>query len=147
MKELRTHIDIRAPKSKVWDILMDFEQYPEWNPFIRKISGKNTVGSPLSVDLLLPGSKSEMTMTPVVVESKENNVFAWLGSLGIKGLFDGNHIFELSATENGCRFIHRERFTGILAVLIFGIIGKKTQRGFQNMNEALRQLAEEPTAT
>jgi hypothetical protein len=37
--QIKTEIPIGAPASAVWSILMDFERYPEWNPFIKKISG------------------------------------------------------------------------------------------------------------
>ena len=36
-KQIKTSIHINATKEKVWEILMDFEKYPEWNPFIKSI--------------------------------------------------------------------------------------------------------------
>ena len=38
-------IEIAAPPTAVWAILMDFDRYPEWNPFIVKISGDRTGSS------------------------------------------------------------------------------------------------------
>jgi uncharacterized protein YndB with AHSA1/START domain len=38
-KEIITGIEINAPPSHVWQILTDFEKYPTWNPFIKRISG------------------------------------------------------------------------------------------------------------
>jgi uncharacterized protein YndB with AHSA1/START domain len=31
-KTLETHIEIEAPKEKVWGLLTDFPAYPQWNP-------------------------------------------------------------------------------------------------------------------
>lgn len=40
MTELNTEIEIRASAEKVRNVLMDFDAYPKWNPFVREISGK-----------------------------------------------------------------------------------------------------------
>jgi hypothetical protein len=40
VKILESEIVIQAAAERIWDILMDFESYPEWNPFIRNIAGK-----------------------------------------------------------------------------------------------------------
>ena len=37
--ELRAEIEIDADPDSVWAVLMDFEAYPEWNPFIQPIEG------------------------------------------------------------------------------------------------------------
>ncbi|MBI4544746.1 MAG: SRPBCC family protein [Gemmatimonadetes bacterium] len=39
MKELYAEIDIEASAERVWQVLTDFAAYPEWNPFMRSISG------------------------------------------------------------------------------------------------------------
>jgi len=37
MLELRTDIEIDAPVERVWEVLTDFDRFPDWNPFIRKV--------------------------------------------------------------------------------------------------------------
>ena len=49
MKEIRTEIIINSKPEKVWDILTDFERHPEWNPFIKSISGNKKVGEHLAI--------------------------------------------------------------------------------------------------
>ena len=39
MREIKTEILIKAPIEKIWAVLVDFSNYSEWNPFIRKIEG------------------------------------------------------------------------------------------------------------
>ena len=39
MKELRREVEIAAPAERVWSVLVDFDAYPDWNPFIRSIQG------------------------------------------------------------------------------------------------------------
>ncbi len=41
MKSLETDIIINAPIDPVWNILVDFDSYPEWNPFIKSFMEKS----------------------------------------------------------------------------------------------------------
>lgn len=41
---ISTEIDIAAPPSAVWSALTDYERYPDWNPFIIKVSGSKEGG-------------------------------------------------------------------------------------------------------
>lgn len=139
MKIIETSIRIEAAASVIWDILMDFENYPNWNPFITYISGAQEIHGKLKVHIQPPASKA-MTFTPVVIKHLPNQIFSWKGKLGIQGLFDGTHTFELKSNENDVTtFIHRESFTGILVSFINL---HATKKGFESMNAALKKLAE-----
>lgn len=121
---------------------MDFEGHPEWNPFILKISGIQKEGERLAVTMKPPGSSSGMTFKPVILRLDPNREFRWQGSLGFKGIFDGEHYFLLRETSpNSTEFIHGEKFGGFLVPFMSGML-KKTQEGFELMNEALKQECE-----
>lgn len=113
-KELRTEIDIGAPVERVWQALMDFPAVPEWNPFIRRIRGELHIGSRLEV-FLQPSGTRGMRFRPTVKKVEPNRELRWLGHLGIPGLFDGEHIFELEpAGPDRTHFVQRELFRGLL---------------------------------
>ena len=44
-RRIATAIDIDAPADAIWRVLVDFPAYPEWNPFIRRITGEAKVGA------------------------------------------------------------------------------------------------------
>lgn len=44
-------LPIAASAQVVWDVLVDFDRYIEWNPFCVKASGVLEVGEPLSMKL------------------------------------------------------------------------------------------------
>ena len=44
-------VQIAAPAQVVWDVLVDFDRYSEWNPFCVEASGVLEVGKPLSMKL------------------------------------------------------------------------------------------------
>ena len=142
MKQLKTEITIKATKERVWSILMDFERYHEWNPFIQSIIGRAAAGETLTNTLKLEGQKTQQ-FKPKVLTVKENKEFRWLGHLFIPGLFDGEHYFIIEESgDNQVRFVQGEKFGGIFSGLIMNMIGEKTRQGFMAMNEALRKRAE-----
>jgi uncharacterized protein YndB with AHSA1/START domain len=54
MKEIYTEIEINASAGIVWDILTDFDNFPNWNPFIKKISGILQEGERIEVFIKPP---------------------------------------------------------------------------------------------
>lgn len=142
-RSIKTEITIDAPVGKVWSILMDHKSYPDWNPFIKKISGSTTVGNNLQVTVQGQGN-DPMDFTPEVLVNEDNLEFRWVGKLGIKGIFDGEHYFLLEEIRpNQTRFVHGENFTGLLSGLLLKMILEDTEAGFKSMNEALKTRAEE----
>lgn len=142
MKSLETKINISASAEKVWEVLTDFDSYPEWNPFVIKLSGNTEVGNQIVVNLKLENNDPQK-FKPEVLVKDENREFRWVGKLFIKGLFDGEHFFQLKEVENGVEFIHGENFSGVLVGPIMSLIGDKTEAGFNAMNEALKTRVEQ----
>jgi hypothetical protein len=141
MAEIRTEIEIDAPAERVWAILTDFDRFPEWNPFIRKIAGKAEPGAKLEVRIE-PQSGRGMTFRPTVLAAEPQRELRWLGRVLLPGLFDGEHSFRLEPFAGGrVRFVQSERFSGVLVPLFRGTLGR-TEEGFVQMNEALKRQAE-----
>jgi len=44
-----TYIDINAPPNRVWEVLVDFPAWKEWNPFIPSTTGQLDVGADLRI--------------------------------------------------------------------------------------------------
>ena len=71
------------------------------------------------------------------------NEFRWLGSLIFPGIFDGEHIFQLEQiNDSKTKFIHRENFSGLLVPLFWKSLNTNTRKGFEEMNEALKERIE-----
>ena len=143
MKELRTAIEISASAEEIWKVLTDFETFPAWNPFIQSIAGQAITGNRLNVRIVPPGGQA-MTFRPTVTQVKVNRELRWLGHLGLPGIFDGEHIFELEPlSEQRTKFVQRECFKGILLPLLWKTLNSKTRKGFEQMNQRLKQRTEQ----
>lgn len=138
---LRTTIDIDAPPSVVWDVLVDLEAYAEWNPFVVSASGSVATGERLVNRIEPPGGRG-MTFKPTVTEVEDQRTFEWLGRLGLPGIFDGRHRFELSERDGGTTFEHSEEFSGILVRFMRKSLDSHSLDGFDAMNAALKERAE-----
>jgi len=142
MKELRSQIEIEATAERVWQVLTDFAAYPEWNPFIRRVNGQPEVEEQLVVRMKPSGTRG-MTFRPTVMKAEPNRQLRWLGHLLVPGIFDGEHIFEIEELgSERVLFIQREVFKGLLVPLLDRAFYWDTQRGFEEMNRALRERAE-----
>ena len=142
-KEIKSEILIQASTQRVWEILTDFEKYAEWNPFIKYIKGQPQVGQKITARIE-PPKASGMTLKPTVLVFNKNKEFRWQGNLGFKGIFDGEHVFELQEQgPNTTLFIHKEGFSGILVPLLKKMLDENTLNGFKLMNEQLKARAEQ----
>jgi hypothetical protein len=142
MKDLHSEIEIDAPAERVWHLLTDFASYPQWNPFIRSIRGQPIRGERLEVRIEPPGGRG-MTFKPKVLNAEDNRELRWLGHLLVPGLFDGEHSFTIeSLAKNRVRVVQREAFKGLLVPLFARSLETNTQRGFEEMNRALKERAE-----
>jgi hypothetical protein len=142
-KEIVTKIEINAPPSRVWQILTDFENYPTWNPFIKKINGIPARNEKLEVHMPDPRGGT-MVFTPDVLVAERERELRWLGrSEG--DAFNGEHCFLIDPIENNnnkVRFTQSEKFTGSMVASLEGWLDTAVKQNFEDMNRALKQIAE-----
>ena len=106
MREFRREIEIDAPPERVWAVVTDFAAYPDWNPFIRRISGELHEGAKLEVRIEPPGARAT-TFKPTVRAVEANRELRWLGRLLLPGIFDGEHSLRIEPLDGGrSRFVH-----------------------------------------
>lgn len=143
MHHIQSEIEIAATPDRVWGVLTDFSAYPNWNPFIRRISGQQTSGARLHVTVQPQGGKA-MSFRPTLLVFAPPQELRWKGRLLVPGVFDGEHYFQLSETSAGrVRFAQGEVFSGLLVPLLArGSMLAGTARGFAEMNQALKARAE-----
>ena len=143
MRELQASVEIAATLERVWEIVTDFDAYPEWNPFMRRISGPLEPGGRLEVRIEPPGSRA-LTFRPRILAVEPNRELRWLGRFLLPRLADGEHQLLIEPSGgNRVHFVQRERFRGALVPLL-GRTLRRTRLGFEEMNNALKIRAEEP---
>ena len=141
-KNISAEIEIRASAARVWQTFIDFESYPDWNPFIIRSTGKPDVGESLDMSLQIPGGR-KMHIRPRILTITPEKELRWLGQLWIPGLFSGDHRFLIrSLDDSSVGFVQEEQFRGLLVPFVGNWIGAGALRGFKAMNAALKHRVE-----
>lgn len=83
-KTIETSIIVHASPEKVWKELINFDSYPNWNPFITSLSGELKIGNQLKATI------QGMKFAPEVFTVSEKNIF----------LGKGNSFLRVFLTEN-----------------------------------------------
>ena len=139
-RRIATAIDIDAPAAAIWRVLVDFPAYPEWNPFIRRITGEAKVGSKLEVTAQ-PANRKPMTFRPTVrVADPIANCAGWAACC-CPASSTASMPSSSSHRRRGCRLRHEETFGGLL-VPAFGAMLDDTARSFAELNAALKRRVE-----
>ncbi len=133
MKTIATDIHVDATPDEVWKVLVDFPQLSGWSPFFASIEGELARDAKLTVTFRKP----RITMRPRVTALEPGHHLEWLGRMGIRGIFDGRHRFEVTAEEGGTRFRQSEQFSGFLVPLL-GRMLAATEKNFAAFNQALK---------
>ncbi len=140
MRQIGASIEIDAPVERVWDTIVDFAAYKDWNPCIRSISGGAEPHCPLKISG--SSTKGKITNFPGEVLKVEPNK-----ELSIKGIFAGGlvtsehrFLFE-SLGPTRTRFSQVDTFNGSLTSLFGGTL-RDMEKGFGQMNEALKRRCE-----
>jgi hypothetical protein len=141
MKENRNEIEIQSTPERVWEVLTDFDKYPEWNPLLCRAEGKLIVGE--KVNLTAKSASNEMNLLCTVTKVEINRQFSWKFHVVLPFLFQGEHIFKIEPIdERKVRFIDREVFHGLLVPLQAKNLETNAKPAMIAMGEALKDRVE-----
>jgi hypothetical protein len=80
---------------------------------------------------------------PTVLVVAPPSELRWLSPLLPRGLFNGEHRFAIEPLAPGqVRFLQEERFSGLFAPLLHGLVTELGRPKFDAMNRALKARAE-----
>jgi len=135
---VRVELVIEAPRQAVWDVLIDFPRYPEWNPFTIGVETSGRVGDPVLLDVQLGRRRIKMRERMRVREPLRR--VGWgvrmLGGV----LLDCTRVQELEDLgANRTRYVCHESFRGLLVPFFFARYRDRMQRGFEAAARALAQ--------
>lgn len=133
-----TEVDIAAPPAIVWQVLIDFPAYADWNPRVR-------FAAPAALGRRLPMTVTLFNRTltvPIVVEAMDGErQLRWRG--GPAWLMQGIHHFDLCGHGPATtRVTHGERFRGAAVPLLWPVLRGELMRFYAAINAALKVRAE-----
>ncbi|MEO8112935.1 MAG: SRPBCC domain-containing protein [Phenylobacterium sp.] len=138
---IEDRIGVQASAETIWDLIVDLKGWEVWNPLYPKASGQIRIGQPLDLTLVLPG-QAPRQIQPVVLEWVPNEQLHWRLSM-MGGLVKTVRYLEIEPLAPGsCIVSNGEIFGGLMGPPAIRRMGRTIQRGFREMNEALKARAE-----
>ncbi|CAL1698177.1 unnamed protein product [Somion occarium] len=151
---------IDAPVEKVWNVLLDFPSYPEWNPFVRSqvvVDAANKplddqtpkLGSTLILTVNIPPGKDgeshpQKSHEIVTLVDHENHRVAWRYASLPNWLLNAERWQSISLSDDGkAKYDTVEVFGGPVAYLVKWITGKDLKKSFDAFADALKKRSEE----
>lgn len=139
MRDYHTQIELPASTKKVWGVLTNYEEYPNWNPLVRQVTGDIQEGGRIRTEII-PLKK---TFSAKLLSYKPNKELVWQGKLISRFLLSGKHYYRLTEKNKNSTFLeHGEYFTGLLSYLIPGKLIRKMEQTFVAHNTVLKTILE-----
>ena len=136
-------VEIDAPQAFVWDVLVDYARYPEWNPYTVRVETRLEVGADVVLHLPHPDRPGEtMTTTEVmrVIDAPRHLQYDTADNLpGIFAVRD-QWVEDLGGGRSSYRTT--DTFSGEHAQLAYDLQGQWVQAGFDAVALALKARAE-----
>ncbi|MDX1694447.1 MAG: SRPBCC domain-containing protein [Ketobacteraceae bacterium] len=135
-------VDIQAPAETVWQVLVDFERYPDWNPFTYRVETDLVPGHAVDLYVKLPGWGRRL-QTEYVHQVVRPRLLSWGMTLGHETLLQALREQRLEVlSENSCCYQSTDAFRGVLTPLVRFLFARSIRRGFNAMAHALKLEAE-----
>lgn len=141
-RAISSKIEIDAPIDVVWSILCDLDSYPEWNPFTVSVKSTLELGSPVDMQVKLRPPKL-MQQVEYVSGYVEGERVCWGADVGPHWFVNADRCQVLTDLGGGrTRYVTTDVFHGIGVGLMFVVVGRHVQRGFDDVARALKARAE-----
>lgn len=138
-------VEINAPASVVWDILIDLPKYPDWNPFCVECESTLEMGAAVKMKL-----KSYVNAGPSFFENTEF-VCAYEAEKQLSWKlphYDGwpyparRDQFIEATGPNSCRYYSTDQFLGPNGIHVMRFAGPWVKKAFDDTAYALKSRAE-----
>lgn len=135
-KSVRSEILINASPEKVWDILMDTQKYPQWNPVFELVEGKIEEKSKV-VYKFTQDDENSYNVSTKVIQIQPLQLLNQGG--GVPLVLTFNHQYKIEPIGEKTKVIIFEKYGGI-GVNFWN--PEKVEAAYQRLNEALKKRAE-----
>lgn len=141
-------VEIEAPASFVWGVLVNYARYPEWNPYTIAVETTLEIGDPIDLTLPNPDGSDDTILNREYIRVVDpphhlryDTAEEYPGLLGMRD----QYIAELGPDR--CSYRTTDTLTGELADLVMELNGDWIKAGFDAVALALKARAEQLVET
>ncbi|MES2262045.1 MAG: SRPBCC domain-containing protein [Pseudomonadota bacterium] len=138
-------VQINAPAALVWEILVDLDRYPQWNPYTVKVESTLKMGEP--VNLFLPDPTKPGELIHVIEHLATFDApkqLSWELSPSERSPDAARRDQYIEATgEASCTYYTTDLFLGPTAATVMEQHGPWVRQGFDAVARSLKARAEQ----
>ncbi len=138
-------LKVNAPPAYLWKVLIDFESYPEWNPFISKIKGEPKIGSKITLHIKLDPSMDSIRLSKeMIVSLKENQHLSYDTHFLSSSLFNAVRWQTIRPLDGGKASLYhsQQKMSGLASWPLSRAFGDKIATGFEASSLAFKERVE-----
>jgi len=136
-------VEIDAPAAFVWDVLVDYPRYPEWNPYTVAVSTTLELGDPIDLTLPAPdGSDSTFVNREFIRVVDPPRHLRYDTGEEIPGVFGIRDQWITELGPDRCAYHTTDTISGRYADIVMEKTGAWIKAGFDSVAHALKARAE-----
>jgi hypothetical protein len=109
--QVMSAIGIAATPEKVWAVLTDLSNYPQWHPAYKSVTGQLAVGSTLTIGTTSPSTGDPITLKVTVLTVEPDSELTWASKL--LGISTIKRRFLLSSADGGTELTQAGTYRGL----------------------------------
>lgn len=136
-------VEIAAPASFVWDVLVDYANYPQWNPYTIAVKTTLKIGEP--IDLTLPatdGSDTTFVNREFIRVVDPPHHLRYDTAEEIPGVFGVRDQWITELGPDRCAYHTTDTISGKYADIVMEKTGDWIKAGFDSVANALKARVE-----
>lgn len=135
-------VEIEAPSELVWEVITDLASYGEWNPFVVECRSTLEVGASIEMRVQLFKAFAQPQRETIFEHVAGERLCYGLPSMPL-GSLASRRRHEVEPISDGRTHYHSHfQLDGWLASVTRAILGRKLERGFASMTQAIKDRAE-----
>lgn len=142
MIEIDESYEVRASAEVLWQVITDFDRYPDWNPFVISCAAALREGQPIDMKVQLFKHFAQPQRETILEVNPGVSFRYGLGPNRLGALSSvRSHEVEPRGPDRS-HYRSHFRLTGWLAPLTNAWLGRRLEHGFSSMSRALVTRAE-----
>ena len=136
-------VEIEAPQAFVWDVLVDYARYPEWNPYTVRVDTRLEVGADVVLHLPDPAKPGATFTTNEVMRAIDPpHHLQYDTADNLPGIFAVRDQWVTDLGGGRSSYRTTDVFSGEHAQAAFDLQGQWVKDGFDAVARALKARAE-----
>lgn len=140
-KKYSARIDINASPERVWEVLVDLDQYRKWNPFTIKVETDWQPGSRVVLTVQMHENRKPISQVEYLARLVPGHEITWGMNWGIWLKAERTQRISPLSREQ-VRYETEDRIHGLLCPLVHLFYGRSIQGGFEKMAVSLKKYIE-----